>query len=144
MSKFPLNLVTFRQNPFQFCYPTTEFMPLNIFMAIWIKFKTFLTYFFFGYLDCWYGRTRSSSSHPCQRHWVYGSNSKSNIKKNLFSFSIILPIFFQIRAVLKNAAMAFFVPVFFTFIYNRTVYDIMSKSIVIEDPNRRRRRPHQD
>lgn len=49
-----------------------------------------------------------------------------------------------IRAVLKNAAMAFFVPVFFTFIYNRTVYDIMSKSIVIEDPNRRRRRPHQD
>jgi len=49
-----------------------------------------------------------------------------------------------IRAVLKNAAMAFFVPVFFTFIYNRTVYDIMSKSIVIEDPNRRPRRPHQD
>merc|ERR1711862_753718 len=49
-----------------------------------------------------------------------------------------------IRAVLKNAAMAFFVPVFFTFIYNRTVYDIMSKSIVIEDPNKRRRRPHQD
>jgi len=48
-----------------------------------------------------------------------------------------------IRAVLKNAAMAFFVPVFFTFIYNRTVYDIMSKSIVIEDPNRRRRRPQQ-
>jgi len=45
-----------------------------------------------------------------------------------------------IRAVLKNAAMAFFVPVFFTFIYNRTVYDIMSKSIVIEDPNRSNRR----
>jgi len=52
-----------------------------------------------------------------------------------------------IRAVLKNAAMAFFVPVFFTFIYNRTVYDIMSKSIVIEISGYsrpRRPRPHQD
>ena len=43
--------------------------------------------------------------------------------------------------------MAFFVPVFFTFIYNRTVYDIMSKSIVIEISGYsrpRRPRPHQD
>jgi len=48
-----------------------------------------------------------------------------------------------VRAVLKNAAIAFFVPVFFTFIYNRTVYDIMSKSIVVEvnyDLVRQRRR----
>jgi len=54
----------------------------------------------------------------------------------------------SIRAVLKNAAMAFFVPVFFTFIYNRTVYDIMSKSIVVEDQPaaaaQQQRRPHQD
>ena len=51
----------------------------------------------------------------------------------------------QVRAVLKNAAIAFFVPVFFTFIYNRTVYDIMSKSIVVEVNydlvRQRRRRP---
>jgi len=50
-----------------------------------------------------------------------------------------------VRAVLKNAAIAFFVPVFFTFIYNRTVYDIMSKSIVVEVNydlvRQRRRRP---
>jgi len=48
------------------------------------------------------------------------------------------------RAILKNAAMAFFLPVFFTFIYNRTVYDIMSKSIVVEVPSRRRERRRQD
>ena len=53
-------------------------------------------------------------------------------------------IFFQTRAILKNAAMAFFLPVFFTFIYNRTVYDIMSKSIVVEVPSRRRERRRQD
>ena len=48
--------------------------------------KHFLTPFF-QYLDCWYGRTGSSSSHPCQRHWVYGSNSKSSIKKTFSNFS---------------------------------------------------------
>ena len=60
-----------------------------------------------------------------------------------FKFDFVTPFSFQVRAVLKNAAIAFFVPVFFTFIYNRTVYDIMSKSIVVEvnyDLVRQRRR----
>ena len=42
ISRIPLNLITFRQKPSKFCYPTTELMPLNIFMAIWINFKIIL------------------------------------------------------------------------------------------------------
>lgn len=47
----------------------------------------------------------------------------------------------SIRSVIKNFIVALFVPFTFTFLYfqfNRTGYDVLAQSIVIEDPMRYR------
>ena len=81
-SKFSLNLVTSRQNPFQFCYPTSGIMPLNIFMAIWINFKNiFNTLFSIFRLLVWPNQVEFKSPLPktlglWEQRWV--KNEKIN------------------------------------------------------------------
>lgn len=52
-----------------------------------------------------------------------------------------------VRSVLKNFSLAFFFPVCFSLLflpYSRTLYDIMARSIVVENNYRLRPRPHQN
>ncbi|EDO27198.1 predicted protein, partial [Nematostella vectensis] len=51
-----------------------------------------------------------------------------------------------IRALVKNFSMTFLFPIFITvffFQYNRTIYDILAGTAVVENASRRQLRQHQ-